>query len=98
MDNQTPPEPTKRASGFDFRPRNLALVVGIIMIAVYVILLLASSGDRNGDGIITTSEAGLEWTRGIAFLIAGILVTVLAGIRIATSRDSEEHQDESSDK
>ncbi len=98
MDDPTPSEPPKRASGLDFRLRNLALVVGILMIAVYVVLLLASSGDRNGDGIITPSEAGLDWTRGIAFLIVGILVSVLAGIRIATSRDREGLQDESSDK
>ena len=59
------------------------------MAAVYLVMAMAAGGDYNGDGIITPDEGGIRWTQGIGFLVVGVAIIVVAGIRIATDRNDK---------
>ena len=88
-DNSGQPEPRRPG----FKLRNLMLIIGLVMMVVYLIMVMGSGGDLNGDGVVVPSEAKLRWTRGIVFLVVGALITLLAGMRIAAARKEQDETD-----
>ena len=88
-DNLEQPEPRRPG----FKLRNLMLIIGPVMMVVYLIMVMGSGGDLNGDGVVAPSEAELRWTRGLPLLVVGALITLLAGMRIAAARKEQDEAD-----